>query len=114
MPGSPPISTAGARLRYDVVDRPPEEQWGHALPDWYCRHPKLAIFCDSEQFHSSAEARARDHGVSVALHLQGITALRFTGTQILKSPKLVECMIREAFDAGISPDNPPMYRRDAA
>jgi hypothetical protein len=104
---------SGCKVAVRYPDRCAEDEIGYAYPDLYCRRPRLAIFCDSEEFHSSPDARARDHGVSLALQLRGDTVLRFTGTQIRKSPITVGRMILAAFS-----NNPPKKqssrRRDAA
>jgi uncharacterized protein DUF559 len=105
----------GRKVAVRYPERPPEDQWGHAYPDLYCRRPRLAIFCDSEQFHASSDARGRDHGVSLALQLQGVTVMRFTGSQIMREPDKVGCMVRAAFDsAPVPPQKSSGFRRDAA
>lgn len=51
--------------------------------DLYFAHEKLAIFCDSRQYHSSDEARRKDENISAKLAEIGITALRIQGVDIV-------------------------------
>jgi hypothetical protein len=104
---------SGCKIAVRYPERSAGDESGYAYPDLYCRSPRLAIFCDSEEFHSSAEARARDHGVSLALQLRGDTVLRFTGGQIRNSPILVGKMILAAFKSK-PPKRDSSPRRDAA
>jgi hypothetical protein len=79
----------GCQIAVQYPDRCSDDEVGVAKPDFYYRRAKLAIFCDSDQFHSSPEARARDNGVTSALQHRGIRVLRFTGAQISRAPVAV-------------------------
>jgi hypothetical protein len=54
--------------------------------DFYFSDKKLAVFCDSEQHHSSAEKVAKDKQISESLKILGITPLRLRGRDIQNSP----------------------------
>ena len=84
----------GRQIAVEYPDRCSDHGWGVAKPDFYHRRARLAIFCDSEAYHSSAEARARDNGVSSALQLIGVKAIRFTGGQIIRDPHAVGLVVR--------------------
>jgi very-short-patch-repair endonuclease len=90
-----------------------EDDWGEATPDFYCRHAKLEIFCDSDEFHSFPEARARDNGVTSALQNRRITVLRFTDGEIRKTPlKVANTILRHLQPKRAKRATRP--RRDAA
>jgi hypothetical protein len=85
----------GRAITVKYAERLTGDQVGTTKPDQFHRRAKVAVYCDSELHHSSRDARARDHGVSAALALRGITALRFTAHQILHQPKQVGAIILE-------------------
>jgi hypothetical protein len=74
----------GREIPVQYHDRNSDDNRGVAKPDFYHPAKRVAIFCDSEAHHGSADARARDNGVSSALQHKSITTLRFTSGQILR------------------------------
>ena len=63
-----------------------QEKYKSLAADYYdlhFEHEKLAIFCDSRQYHSSSEARSKDENISARLAELGIAALRIQGVDIV-------------------------------
>jgi len=70
---------------YDMVSSFNVEEEHHLITaaDLYFEHEKLAIFCDSRQYHSSDEAKIKDEKISARLAELGITTLRIQGVDIV-------------------------------
>ena len=70
---------------YDMVSSFNVKEEHHLITsaDLYFEHEKLAIFCDSRQYHSSSEARSKDENISARLAELGIAALRIQGVDIV-------------------------------
>ena len=70
---------------YDMVSSFNVKEEHHLITaaDLYFDHEKLAIFCDSRQYHSSSEAKSKDENISAKLAELGITALRIQGVDIV-------------------------------
>lgn len=59
--------------------------------DFYFPDSKLAIFCDSNAYHRSKKAKAKDFKIDKKLNNLGIRCLRIMGTDIINDPfKCVE------------------------
>lgn len=59
--------------------------------DFYFPASKLAIFCDSKEFHSG-DRKNKDQAIDNALNDIGIKTLRLTGNEIME--KLDDCVDR--------------------
>lgn len=54
--------------------------------DFYFAEERLAIFCDSKEFHSSDKAKEKDRLIDEKLDSIGIKSLRVYGNDIVESP----------------------------
>lgn len=70
---------------YEMVKSLKPKNQGHLItePDLYFRQQRLAIFCDSKEYHSSLEARAKDSKIDSKLETLGIASLRLRGNEIV-------------------------------
>jgi len=78
---------------YDMVSSFNIKEDHHLITaaDLYFDREKLAVFCDSRQYHSSSEAKIKDDKISAKLADLGITALRIQGVDIVRDlPGCVE------------------------
>ena len=68
----------------------PQFAWGVYRSDWAIINPArssaLLIECDGKEFHSSAEQVAHDTKKDAAANDRGYLTVRFTGSQIYRSP----------------------------
>jgi hypothetical protein len=77
---------------YDMVSAFNVKEEHHLITtaDLYFEQEKLAIFCDSKQYHSTDEAKRKDERISEKLTALGINSLRIQGTDIVQDlPKCV-------------------------
>ncbi|MBU7584077.1 MAG: hypothetical protein KAF91_14390 [Nostoc sp. TH1S01] len=77
---------------YDMVSdfNIKEEHYLITSADLYFEKEKLAIFCDSKQYHNTDEAKRKDERISEKLADIGINYLRISGTDIVHElPKCV-------------------------
>lgn len=72
---------------YEMVNSLKLKNQGHLItePDLYFKQQRLAIFCDSKEYHSSPEARAKDRKIDSKLEALGITSLRLPGNEIVNN-----------------------------
>ncbi|AWK84720.1 endonuclease domain-containing protein [Photobacterium damselae] len=54
--------------------------------DFYFREQKLAVFCDSNSYHSSPKKRAKDKKIDEQLEALGIRSIRLRGSDINDDP----------------------------
>ncbi|MBW4630522.1 MAG: endonuclease domain-containing protein [Iphinoe sp. HA4291-MV1] len=77
---------------YDMVSAFNVKEEHHLITaaDLYFEQEKLAVFCDSKQYHSSDEAKRKDKNISDKLTTLGITSLRISGSDIVHD--LLKCV----------------------
>ncbi len=78
---------------YDMIRAYDVKEEHHLVTsaDLYFEQEKLAIFCDSKQYHSSDQAQEKDEKIEAKLGSLGITSLRIQGTDIVHDlPKCVQ------------------------
>lgn len=86
---------------YDMVSSFNVKKEHHLITasDLYFEREKLAVFCDSEQYHSTDEAKRKDAKISERLATLGINSLRIRGADIAQDlPKCIsqieDCLSR--------------------
>ncbi|MEI1375282.1 MAG: hypothetical protein V7K29_12630 [Nostoc sp.] len=72
---------------YDMVSAFNVKEEHHLITavDLYFEQEKLAVFCDSKQYHSTDEAKRKDERISERLATLGINSLRIQGTDIVQN-----------------------------
>ena len=62
--------------------------------DFFFEEQKVAVFCDSVEFHTTEKAVAKDAAIDEKLSAIGIRSIRISGSDIVKSP--INCAQRIA------------------
>jgi len=92
---------------YDMVSAFNVKKEHHLITaaDLYFEREKLAVFCDSKQYHSSDEARQKDERIIERLATLGINSLRIQGTDIVQDLPRCVAQIEECLAYSVNRDH---------